>query len=752
MYTRRGMLKLSGAGLSAVSSMVQAAGPPQSAAGPHDPITSARSVLTRILGSRAADIRLERAPEENGHPVYEFSADGGRLTIRGSSGVALARGFYAYLRETGYGMSTWGGRRIALPDRLPDLSHRRAVCPNLFVQYLNPCTFGYSAAFWPWERWERELDWMALHGVTMPLALDGQEVIWQKVWLSFGVTAAEWNHFTTGPAHLPWHRMGNINNFEGPLPQGWIDQKKDLQKQILTRMLELGMTPIVPAFAGHVPRAFLRIYPKLRCSTMLWGGEATAGFPRESRTFLLHPDERDLFVEVGRRFIVEYKREFQTGEYYLADSFNELTIPAAGATQIQEELKTYARNIYQAIHTADPQGKWVMQGWAFANNPRFWNLETAAAFLSAVPDDGLLIIDYASDMDEVHRFDYHDAPDSWRRLHGFFGKRWIAGMAHTFGGNNNVKGNLPLIAAKPFDISSDPRKGNLIGWGLDMEGIESNEVVYELMTDVGWAPEKIDLGRWIPSYCRARYGAYPPAIAEAWKLLLKSAYGSGTWKTKHAFQCHPSLNPKPQYVDAGPLFRRAVSLFVSCASDLRSSQLYRNDLIEFVAQAVGGAVDERLALACHEHTAGRADVRDAVAREAFELLARVDGLLHLRPDRRLETWVASARFWARGPDEAAYYDRNGRTLITVWGWKELQDYASRIYSGLIRDYYLRRWQVFFSSLSAGVEPALEEWELDWLSRPYSPSEPLPVPDLIAEVGALAKIAGALPPTRFITGG
>ena len=33
-------------------------------------------------------------------------------------------------------------------------------------------------------------------------------------------------------------------------------------------------------------------------------------------------------------------------------------------------------------------------------------------------------------------------------------------------------------------------------------------------------------------------------------------------------------------------------------------------------------------------------------------------------------------------------------------------------------------------------PSVEEWELDWLSRPYSPSKPLPVPDLIAEARAL----------------
>ncbi len=498
-----------GVGAASTGALLGAGGAPQAAG---------QSALRRLFGSRSDDFRLEAIAADNGHPVYEISASGGQVLVKGSSGGALLRGVYAYLRESRCGMITWSGRRLSLPDRLPNQAHRREVCPHPFVQYFNPCTFGYSAAFWNWERWERELDWMALHGINMPLALDGQEAIWQKVWSSFGVTDAEWNRFTTGPAQLPWHRMGNINNFDGPLPQGWIDQKKELQKQILNRMLELGMTPIVPAFAGHVPQAFLRIYPRVRTSTMLWGGTSPPDLPRESRTFLLHPAEAELFQEIGRRFITEYRHEFRTGEYYLADSFNELTVPAGGGQQRYEELRKFARNIYQSIQSGDPQGKWVMQGWVFANDPRFWDKESTAAFLSAVPDDRLLIIDYASDMDAMHEFDYHDAPDAWKRLDGFYGKRWILGMAHTFGGNNNVKGNLPLIASKPFVVQESPRRGNLVGWGMDMEGIESNEVVYELMTDVGWLSERIDLSEldsrllqgalWsLPARARRRHGS-----------------------------------------------------------------------------------------------------------------------------------------------------------------------------------------------------------------------------------------------------
>lgn len=40
-----------------------------------------------------------------------------------------------------------------------------------------------SYVWWDWERWEKEIDWMALQGINLPLAFTGQESIWQKVFM-----------------------------------------------------------------------------------------------------------------------------------------------------------------------------------------------------------------------------------------------------------------------------------------------------------------------------------------------------------------------------------------------------------------------------------------------------------------------------------------------------------------------------------------------------------------------------------------
>jgi alpha-N-acetylglucosaminidase len=689
-------------------------------------VSSAEAVLRRQLGSRAADFHLRPIASEQGQEVYELEASGGQVSIAGSSGVALCRGAYSYLRNACGSMITWSGRNANLPATLPDQPRQRVVCPYKFVQYLNPCTYGYTMAFWDWARWERELDWMALHGITMPLAMEGQEVIWQRVWLAMGLAQAEVDECSTGPGHLPWHRMGNVNNFDGPLPQGWIEQKRILQNKIIDRMRELGMKPVAPAFAGFVPQGFKRLHPEAKTFTLLWLADEFKTIPRSTRTFILHPGENALYRKIGKKFIEEYKAEYGEVEYYLADTFNELAVPVSEDHRY-EDLERFGRTVYEGIQAGDANGTWVMQGWLFVYAADFWDNPSVQALLRGVPNDRMLIIDYSNDLTPKLRGKY--APGQWKVQKAFFGKQWIHGMAHTFGGNNNIKGNLALMASEPAKVQHSPERGNLVGWGMCPEGIENNEVVYELMTDAGWSSESIDLAQWIPAYCKARYGSCPEPMLQAWKLLLESAYSAHIWMTKQAWQGEPSLHPEAEAVDSGPAFELAVERFLACSAQLGHSELYRNDLIELVVQAVGGHVDRMLqeAVAPGDATQARQAGEYAIA-----WMKRMDALLHLRPDRRLETWTEAARSWARSDDQAAYYDENARRLITTWGWPELSDYASRAWSGLTRDYYAARWSVWLDARRSGRGFSLDIWQQTWLSSPYRASPPLPISDLFSE--------------------
>lgn len=64
-------------------------------------------------------------------------------------------------------------------------------------------------------------------------------------------------------------------------------------------MKQLGMTPIVPAFAGFVPKAFVEMHPEVDCKHLSWGG-----FDPELNAFVLPPNS-PYFQEIGKMFVQE---------------------------------------------------------------------------------------------------------------------------------------------------------------------------------------------------------------------------------------------------------------------------------------------------------------------------------------------------------------------------------------------------------------------------------------------------------------
>ena len=62
------------------------------------------------MGKEKADtIVLETLAQVEGRDVYEYQAGGGKLTVRGSSAVAMCRGVYDYLRANNMGTVGWAG-------------------------------------------------------------------------------------------------------------------------------------------------------------------------------------------------------------------------------------------------------------------------------------------------------------------------------------------------------------------------------------------------------------------------------------------------------------------------------------------------------------------------------------------------------------------------------------------------------------------------------------------------------------------
>ena len=124
------------------------------------------------------------------------------------------------------------------------------------------------------------------------------------------------------------------------------------------------MTPVLPAFAGHIPEALVSLYPNITYyNTKFVSFTSSKAF---HPTYLLGSND-PLFRKIGASFIKEYINEFgETDNLYNADAFNEMT-PASSDLEF---IRRSGEAIYEAITDVDNDAVWLIQGRTFKYS--FW--------------------------------------------------------------------------------------------------------------------------------------------------------------------------------------------------------------------------------------------------------------------------------------------------------------------------------------------------------------------------------------------
>src|SRR5256885_5893884 len=175
-------------------------------------ISAAKGLLSRVVHYRASEFIVESIHAENGKDAFEIEERNNKIILRGNNGVAIGSALYYYLTNFCHCQITWNGINLKLPVHLPHVSKKIHIStPYQYRYYLNYCTFNYSMSWWNWSRWQKEIDWMALHGINMPLAITGEEYSWYIVYKELGFTDKELRSFFSGPSYFAWFWMGNLD-------------------------------------------------------------------------------------------------------------------------------------------------------------------------------------------------------------------------------------------------------------------------------------------------------------------------------------------------------------------------------------------------------------------------------------------------------------------------------------------------------------------------------------------------------------
>jgi len=654
-----------------------------------DDVSTFKGLVSRLLPNLSSSIIAKKLPSGS-EDYFQISSQDGKIEIAGNNANSMAVGLNYYLKYYCHTTVSWYvDDHFDMPTSLPAIEKPVTVnarCKNRF--FLNYCTFGYTMPWWNWKDWEHFIDWMALNGVNLPLAITGQESVWHKVWMKLGLKDKEIRHYFTGPAHLPWHRMLNIDYWQGDLPMSWLDDQEELQKKIVAREREFNMRPVLPAFAGHVPQELKQIYPKAKITKL----GAWSGYSDQYACSFLDPMD-PLFTKIQKLFLQQQKAIYGTDHIYGIDLFNELAPPSYEASY----LKRVANQVYGSLAKADKNAIWLQMTWLFYDDGKAWTNERIKAYITAYPASKSILLDYYCEQHEV-----------WKQTDKYYGVPYIWCYLGNFGGNTMLAGNIAEVNKRIENVFKNGGR-NFTGLGSTLESFDCNPFMYEYIFEKAWnfdTHKNVD--RWAEHLADEHTGKVDDNARKAWNILVNKIY----IQSDYPGQC-PVINIRPSFGGFKTYYSspripyknkellQATELMLQADS---KTQTYTFDVVNLARQLISNYYGD--VFKQYEQAYNKNDFKTMKAKEFIMLgiLDDVDCLVSSQSTFLMGKWIKEAR--EKGVDDAEklYYERNARNLLTTWGEKAglLNDYASRTWSGMTATFYGQRWRMFFAAVDRAV--------------------------------------------------
>ena len=686
-------------------------------------------LLNRIGGDGAAnlfEIVIDASLAEDGKDVFIITSQNGKPCIKGNTQLSVATGINWYLNHHAHINLTWNNLTTDLSKvELPLPNGEDKHVSNATYRYdFNTCTFSYSMAFWTWERWQQEIDWMALHGINAPLNLVGLDVVTRKFLRELGVSESDIDAYIAGPGFIAWFAMNNLEGWGGTIesqgtgvfmqgnPDWWYTRQENLCRNMLQRMRELGMQPVIPGFSGQVPNCIVNYsIDGFSSGDVVNNGTWAGGYTRPD---ILKPNTTSYqtFATVYYKHLHEV---MGVSELYSIDPFHEGSLPSGVSNQtcypnIMAELDKHFGNVEQSVkdtYKVTKSPSWIIQYWQGVPQSGAFTAMKNAGYTSRFIGLDLFADNIYADNAAKWRTNYYDTCP------------YIYCMLHNFGGRSGLHGRLETTMDGYFQALA--KNNNCQGIGATPEGTETNPILYDMLFELPWMSSNPGADAWLTEYAHSRYGVdskTAPAALEALKNLKKSVWDcrvnqQGT--SEAVILARPnwtigsvsSWSTSAIYWDTQDVLLAADQLYsvkdlVTANGGQDGIANYNYDFIDVVRQAM---VDYAAQLLPLINAARGNDAEYTRLYQLYlQLMLDLDAMLSYDENFKLERWTSLARNIA---DEVAgttendrnWLEWNARTQVTVWskGNTDLHDYSNRCWAGLIKDFHYKRWKQFFEN-------------------------------------------------------
>lgn len=647
-------------------------------------------LVDRINMGASGKFIFEIGDSQSSEDYFELSQKGGKVRVEGNNWVSVACGLNWYLKYYAGVHISWNNLETRLNYFPRVQAVERRSTKELMRYYLNYCTYSYSMWNWDWPRWEKEIDWMALHGINMPLALNGTANVWKNVLLRLGYDKEGIDSFIAGPAHQAWWLMNNMEGWNGPNPDDWYFMQDDLQRKIVDRYRDFGIEPVYAGYCGMVPDD---AGEKLGLNVQNPGKWCSYQRP----AFLLPTDAR--FGEIADIYYQELEKLYGKAKYYSIDPFHE------GGSVKGVDLTVAGKAIYDAMKRANEGSSWVIQAWQA--NPRM-------EMIDGIPSGDVVVLDLSSEA----RPQWGDPVSPWWRNEGYGYHDWLYCLLLNYGGVSGIYGNADRLIGSYKLAHREYNGRNMRGVGATMEGIENNPAMYELLFELPWRSKELaddSWGKedWLKSWVFARYGNVLPQVEQAWQLIGKTAYNPKYNEERQGvpesiFCARPALriDNVSSWGDATVFYdmdslERALELMVEVGDKYRGCNNFEYDIVDLARQVQSNRGLKLLGDLRRDFDIGDSVGFKSKSDQFLKMITMQDALLGSKVDFLLGRWIERSMRMSKWKGEQDFYRYNAKVLITTWGGQEaannggLRDYSHREWNGIVGTLYYTRWKMFF---------------------------------------------------------
>lgn len=602
---------------------------------------------------------LKTIESDNGYDCYEIYSEDKKVVLAGNSPLSQAMAYYDYLGKYHGVVITSGDYDISTISSapLPEEKISRTIKKKIRAMTSYE-SFSLNGNFRGFDRWEKEIDFMAMHGFNRALQPVGFDGVLFRTLTDIGMPENFCLEFSSGPAFLMNQLTGNIAGTNSINSKEYLERKITIGKLISDRERSLGIEPIFPAAIPSVPFSLRKKYIKMDIfKAPMWYNFPPIFFIRPKNAFFSVFNKK--FLTIQREALGETHSYIFEGVYE-SDKKGYNSHLADLGKALEEMLGEFDAEAVCYLHTSSIN----------------------ADFFKNCSGDRYIFLDNC------------EMSKSSDILNG---RKYIPEISGNRYGRTGIYGNVQKLCDNPFANSE-------LGGALSFDTFDINPVYCAAALKAITTDDNFDRDEFIRDFCAKRYKT-DSFTDDIISLIDLCSSDECTGSIICARPCTNVKHTAPyDTMERDYDFHRLYQIAQNIAnSDDKKIDATRADLQSIVRQFLSDLAYPVYIKATEFFKEKNVRNFEQASNLFLEICEDIDRLLRTREETNFCTKYLEAQELGSSQEEKESLQINFLLLHTIWGPFDhsiLYDTVWNEWGGLVKDYYEARWHMYYRSLAA----------------------------------------------------